>query len=146
MKRVTLAGITKRLPIVAVMLITSFIYIWKLWNEGLANLFYSAGVLSMGQNLHAFFYNSIDSVGFISIDKPPLGLWIQVLFTKVLGFSGMALLLPQALAGIFSVYILHRMVRQRFGQTAGITAALVLSFTPILVAVSRNNTMDGTLA
>jgi 4-amino-4-deoxy-L-arabinose transferase-like glycosyltransferase len=99
----------------------------------------------MGQNFHAFFYNSIDSVGFISIDKPPLGLWIQVLFTKVFGFNGMAILLPEALSGVFSVYLIYKIINKRFGQIAGIASALVLALTPILAAVSRNNTIDGIL-
>lgn len=135
----------KNLPVMLTVFLACIVYIWRLWDEGLANLYYSAGVYSMGQNIHAFFYNSIDSVGFISIDKPPLGLWIQVLFTKVLGFNGMAILLPQALAGVFSVYFLYKIINKRFGQIAGITSALVLALTPILAAISRNNTIDGIL-
>lgn len=135
----------KHLPILLTVLLACVVYIWKLWDEGLANLYYSAGVYSMGQSFHAFFYNSIDSVGFISIDKPPLGLWIQVLFTKILGFNGMAILLPQALAGVFSVYLIYKIINKRFGQTAGIVSALVLALTPILAAVNRNNTIDGIL-
>ncbi|MGK0467688.1 glycosyltransferase family 39 protein [Clostridium sp.] len=99
----------------------------------------------MGQSFHAFFYNSIDSVGFISIDKPPLGLWIQVLFTKILGFNGMAILLPEALAGVFSVYLIYKIINKRFGLVAGIVSALVLALTPILASVNRNNTIDGIL-
>lgn len=99
----------------------------------------------MGQNLHAFFYNSIDSVGFMSIDKPPLGLWIQVLFTKVFGLSGLVVLLPQAIAGVLSVYFIYRMVKKRFSLTAGIVSAVALALTPIFAAMSRNNSMDGIL-
>jgi len=64
-----------KLPIMLVLTLASFVNIWGLWNESVNN-YYSAGVFSMGQSLHAFFYNSIDSVGFISIDKPPLGLLV----------------------------------------------------------------------
>jgi 4-amino-4-deoxy-L-arabinose transferase-like glycosyltransferase len=135
----------KDLPIVLTVLLACVVYIWKLWDEGLANLYYSAGVKSMGQNFHAFFYNSLDSVGFITIDKPPLGLWIQVLFTKVFGFNGMAILLPEALAGVLSVYLIYKIINKRFGQIAGIVSALILALTPILAAVSRNNTIDGIL-
>jgi 4-amino-4-deoxy-L-arabinose transferase-like glycosyltransferase len=133
-----------KLPIIFVLSLACFVYMWGLWNEA-TNQYYSAGVYSMGQSFHAFFYNSIDSVGFISIDKPPLGLWIQVLFTKVFGFSGLVVLLPQAIAGVLSVYFTYRMINKRFGQTAGIVSALVLTLTPIFAAISRNNTMDGIL-
>ncbi len=137
--------ILDRLPLLCVLSVSAFVSVWGLWNEGLGNLYYAAGVQSMGQSLHAFFYNSLDSVGFISIDKPPLGLWVQVLFTRVLGFNGLALLLPQALAGIAATGLLHGMVGRRFGRTAGFASALILALTPILVAVDRNNTMDGLL-
>ena len=133
-----------KLPIIFVLSLACFVYMWGLWNEA-TNQYYSAGVYSMGQSLHAFFYNSLDSIGFISIDKPPLGLWIQVLFTKVFGFSGLVLLLPQAIAGVLSVYFIYRMINKRFGQTAAIISALALTFTPIFAAISRNNTMDGIL-
>jgi 4-amino-4-deoxy-L-arabinose transferase-like glycosyltransferase len=135
----------KQFPLWSVLFLSAGLNIWNLWEEGFANLYYSAGVYSMGQSFHAFFFNSLDSAGFISIDKPPLGLWIQVLFTKVFGFSGVVLLLPQAIAGVLSVYFLYRIIDRRFGQAAGITSALVLALTPIFVAVSRNNSMDGIL-
>lgn len=134
-----------KIPIILILIVTTIIYVWKLWQEGLSNIYYSAAVYSMGQNFHAFFYNSIDSVGFISIDKPPLGLWIQVLFTKLFGFNGMAILLPEAMAGIFSVYLIYKIIDKRFSRVSAIASALVLAFTPILVVVCRNNTIDGTL-
>lgn len=140
-----ISKLKNKLPIILIILLSCIVYIWKLWDEGLGNLFYSAGVYSMGKSFHAFLYNSIDSVGFISIDKPPLGLWIQVLFTKIFGFNGMAILLPEALATIFSVYFIYKIVNTRFGEMAGLISALVLALTPILAAVSRNNTIDSTL-
>lgn len=134
--------IKNNIPIILTILLSCILNIWKLWQEGFANLFYSAGVYSMGQNFHAFFYNSLDPIGFISVDKPPLGLWIQVLFTKVLGFNGMAILLPQAISGVLSVYLIYRIINKRFGKMPGIASALVLAVSPIFVAVSRNNTID----
>lgn len=137
--------IKNSIPIILVMLLASFIYTWNMWNEGLSNLYYSAGVYSMGQNLHAFFYNSLDSVGFISIDKPPLGLWIQVLFTKIFGFNGSVLLLPEAIAGILSVYFIYKIISKRFNKSAGLVSSLILTLTPIFTAVCRNNTIDSIL-
>jgi 4-amino-4-deoxy-L-arabinose transferase-like glycosyltransferase len=42
--------------------------------EGFGNLYYAAGVKSMLESWHNFFYLSYDPGGFVSIDKPPLGL------------------------------------------------------------------------
>ncbi len=99
----------------------------------------------MGQNLHAFLFNSLDSVGYVTIDKPPLGFWIQVIFTKIFGFSGWVLVLPEALCGVLSVYFIYKIVGKRFSKAAGLISAAVFTLTPIFAAVSRNNTIDGIL-
>ncbi|MCK5128444.1 MAG: glycosyltransferase family 39 protein [Clostridiales bacterium] len=132
-------------PIILILLLAGFLYLYGLWNAGFANQYYAAGVYSMGERLHAFLFNSLDSVGFITIDKPPLGFWIQVIFTKAFGFSGFVLLLPQAICGVLSVYFIYRIISKRYGKTAGYVSALVLALTPIFVATSRNNTIDGIL-
>ncbi|MCX6689208.1 MAG: glycosyltransferase family 39 protein, partial [Methanoregula sp.] len=63
----------------------------------------------------------------------------------LLGFSGWALVLPQALAGIGSVAVIYAIVSRPFGKTAGLVSAFALAIIPIFVAVSRNGTMDGLL-
>lgn len=137
--------IRKNIEIILLIILSCIINMWNLWNEGLGNLYYSAGVYSMGQNFHAFFYNSLDSQGFISIDKPPLGFWIQVVFTKIFGFKGIVILMPEAIAGILSVYFMYRMMNKRFGKIVGVSTGLILALCPIFVVVSRNNTIDSML-
>ena len=135
----------EHLPIFLILLLAAFLYTFKIWGDGFANAYYAAGVYSMGQNAHAFFFNSLDSAGFVTIDKPPLGFWIQVAFTKVFGFAGWVLVLPEAISGVLSVYLIYMMVKTRFGRGAGLVSAIVLTLTPIFAAVSRNNTIDGIL-
>lgn len=94
---------------------------------------------------HNFFFNSFDPAGFVTIDKPPLGFWFQVASVKVFGFSGVALLIPQALAGVLSVAVLYMLVARPFGRAAGLIAALALAITPISVVTSRNSTIDSSL-
>lgn len=137
--------IKNSLPIILILSLATVLYFYDIWSIGFANRYYSAGVYSMGQNIHAFFYNSLDSIGFVSIDKPPLGFWIQTLFTKVFGFSGVVVLIPQALAGVVSVYLIYRIINKRFGKIPALVSALILAVTPIFVAISRNNTIDGLL-
>ncbi len=137
--------VKENLPIAFILIIAAFLYIFRIWTEGYANSYYAAGVYSMGQNLHAFFFNSLDSVGYVTIDKPPLGFWIQVLFTKVFGFSGGVLVLPEAISGVVSVFLIYRIVKKRFNKAAGLVSAAVLALTPIFAAVMRNNTIDGIL-
>jgi len=113
--------------------------------EGYANSYYAAAVLSMLGSWHNFFFVAFDPGGFLAVDKPPLGLWIQAASAKAFGFSGLSILLPQALAGVASVAILTHLVGRAFGRPAGLIAGLALALMPIAVVVSRNNTMDSTL-
>jgi len=136
--------ILKILPISLVLFFAIIIYGLNLWNEDV-NLYYSAGVYSMGKSWTAFFFNGLDTVGFITIDKPPLGMWLQVIFTKVFGFNNLALLLPQFIAALFSVYWIYRIIKKRFGEIPGLVSASVLALTPIFVAVSRNNSQDSVM-
>jgi 4-amino-4-deoxy-L-arabinose transferase-like glycosyltransferase len=118
---------------------------WQLGQHGYSNLYYAAGVRSMLINPHNFFFASYDPNGFVSIDKPPVDFWLQVLSAKLLGFSPFSLLLPQALAGVLSVALLAHLIRRSFGKLAGLLAALALTLTPISVITSRNNDVDSML-
>lgn len=113
--------------------------------EGNANTFYAAGVKSMMMNFKNFFFASFDPAGFVTIDKPPLGFWIQTISAKIFGFSGWSIILPQALAGVISVGLIYYLVKRSFGIPAGLVAALCLAVTPISVAAGRNNTIDNLL-
>jgi 4-amino-4-deoxy-L-arabinose transferase-like glycosyltransferase len=96
----------------------------------------------MMMNWHNFFFVSFDPGGFITIDKPPLGFWLQTISAQVFGFQGWSIILPQALGGVISVYLIYILVKRYHGEWAGLIAALVLALTPIFVAASRNNTID----
>ncbi len=135
----------QRVALAGILLVAAAFNFWQLSTVGYGNTYYAAAVKSMAQNFHAFFFNSFDSIGFVTIDKPPLGFWIQVLSVKIFGFSGLALMLPQALAGVLSVAVLYRLVARVAGPAAGLLAGLVLATTPVTVAASRNNIIDGTL-
>lgn len=113
--------------------------------EGYANQYYAAGVKSMILSLKNFFFVSFDPASFVTIDKPPLGFWIQVIFAKIFGFSGWSIILPQAIAGVVSVGLIYVIVKRSFGAAAGLISAICLAVTPVFVAVSRNNTCDNLL-
>lgn len=129
----------------AILLLSGFLNIWNLWNEGITNEYYAAAVRSMLENPGVLFFNSFDAAGFVTVDKPPVGLWVQAASAALLGFSGWALVLPQAFAGVGSVALIYFVVKRPFGKTAGLVSAFTLAITPIFVAVSRNGTMDGLL-
>jgi 4-amino-4-deoxy-L-arabinose transferase-like glycosyltransferase len=129
----------------AILLLSAFLNIWNVWNQGFTNTYYAAAVRSMLENPGMALFNAFDAAGFVTIDKPPVGLWVQAVSALLFGFSGWALVLPQALAGVGSVGLVYAIVSRPFGKAAGLVSALALAVTPIIVAVSRNGTMDGLL-
>lgn len=99
----------------------------------------------MTQSFHNFFYASFDPSGFVTVDKPPVVLWIQTIFALIFGVHTWSVILPQALAGVGSVFLLYRMIKPAFGIGAARIAALVMTLTPIAAAVSRTNNIDSML-
>jgi 4-amino-4-deoxy-L-arabinose transferase-like glycosyltransferase len=117
----------------------------RLAQNGYANIFYSAGVKSMLRSLHNFLFVSFDPGGLITVDKPPLALWVQVASAKLFGFSSLSLLLPEALAGVLAVALLYVVLARRLGALAAFAGALALAVFPSFVAVSRDNGVDPVL-
>jgi len=117
----------------------------RLSQNGYANIFYSAGVHSMLHSLHNFLFVSFDPGGLVTVDKPPLALWVQAASAKLFGFSPLSLLLPEALAGVLSVALLYLMLARRLGVAAAFAGALALAVFPSFVAVSRDNGVDPVL-
>lgn len=107
--------------------------------------FYDAAVRSMTLSWHNFFFGAFEPGGSVSIDKPPVDLWLQVASVKLLGFSSTALKLPEALAGVASVPLLFAAVRRMWSTPAAFAAALALTVLPVEVLTSRSDTMDGVM-
>jgi 4-amino-4-deoxy-L-arabinose transferase-like glycosyltransferase len=135
-----------RLALAGVMLVSLWMNFYQLGQNGFGNLFYAAGVRSMVDSWHNFFFVSYDPGGFVTIDKPALGFWLQALSAKLFGFTPFSIFFPQAIAGVLAVVLLYALVRRYFGINAGLLAALFLAISPISVVTNRNNTIDSTLA
>ena len=129
-------------PLLGVVALAALLNTWALAQNGYANVYYSAGVKSMLESWHNFVFLAADPAGLISIDKPPLGLWLQTASAKLFGFTPLSLLLPQAIAGVIAVAALYLIVRKRFGTLAATVSALTLAVFPAFVAVSRDNNVD----
>jgi 4-amino-4-deoxy-L-arabinose transferase-like glycosyltransferase len=114
----------------------------RLAQNGYANTFYSAGVQSMLGSWHNFLFASFDPGGLITIDKPPLGVWVQAASAELFGFSPLSLLLPEAIVSTIAVAVLYRVLARRLGVEAGLVGALSLAVFPSFVAVSRDNGVD----
>jgi len=141
-----LPGVNVGTLIVAAIMIASFtLHMLNIEAIGNANEYYTAAVKSMLQSWSNFFFAAAEPGGSVTVDKPPLGLWIEAIFAYFLGVSGFSVSLPNILAGVFGIGLLYSMVKKYMGELAGIVAALVMAITPVFVATNRNNTMDGML-
>jgi 4-amino-4-deoxy-L-arabinose transferase-like glycosyltransferase len=143
-----LASLTARLSrpeLSALMLLAAVLNLWALSKNGWANDYYSAAVRSMSSSWHNFIYASADPSGVMTVDKPPLALWVQSLSVRAFGYHPLSMLVPQALMGVASVALVYDLVRRYFGRVGGFAAGLALALTPITVAISRHNNPDALL-
>ena len=131
--------------LLALLALAALLNLWGLSINGMANEYYSGAVRSMASSWHAFLFGSLDAGGVMTVDKPPMALWVQALSVRVFGFNSLAMLVPQALMGVASVGLVYDLVRRRFGRAGGFAGGAVLALTPIAVAVSRHNNPDALL-
>ncbi|MBM3178857.1 MAG: glycosyltransferase family 39 protein [Chloroflexi bacterium] len=146
LKKNLFLGITPAILLVIVIMAFTFgLHMYNIESIGNANAYYTAAVESMLKSWSNFFFVAAEPGGSVTVDKPPLGLWIEAVFAYFLGVSGFTVSLPNILAGVFGIPLLYIMVKKYMGELAGLVAAFVMAITPVFVATNRNNTMDGML-
>jgi len=124
-----------------ILLLATALYAWNLTSIT-GNTFYDAAVYSGTKSWKAFFFGALDSGSFITVDKPPFALWVMGLSARVFGYGTWQLMLPMIAAGTGSVALLYRQIKRDFGPIAGTISALVLTLTPITVAITRDTNPD----
>jgi 4-amino-4-deoxy-L-arabinose transferase-like glycosyltransferase len=135
-----------RPTLIGLLVATGVLYLWGLGESGWANSFYSAAVQAGSESWKAFFFGSSDAASSITVDKTPLALWPMALSVRIFGLSSWSILVPQALEGIATVYLLHRIVRGSTGSDlAGLLAGAVMALTPVAVLMFRFNNPDAML-
>ncbi|MEV7038033.1 glycosyltransferase family 39 protein [Amycolatopsis sp. NPDC051061] len=133
-------------PALAVLLLgTAVLYLWGLGASGWANAFYSAAAQAGSASWKALFFGSSDAANAITVDKTPAALWVMSLSARVFGVNAWSILVPQALMGVGSVWLLHAAVRRTSGPAAGLVAGLVLALTPAAALMFRFNNPDALL-
>jgi 4-amino-4-deoxy-L-arabinose transferase-like glycosyltransferase len=134
-----------RPALLGVLALAAVLCLWDLTISGNSNTYYAAAVKSASVDWKAWFFGSLDPGSFITVDKPPLALWMMGLSARLFGFSSFSMLLPDALCTIAAVGLLYATVKRAFGSAAGIAAALALATTPITIAIARVNNPDALL-
>jgi 4-amino-4-deoxy-L-arabinose transferase-like glycosyltransferase len=133
------------LALILMLVLAAALRLWMI-HDVPGNVFYDAAVRSMGNSWHDFFFGALEPSGTVSIDKPPVDLWLQVAATRVLGFGLVGLHLPEALGGVAACGLLFGVLRRPFGFAAALLAALALAVLPVSVLTARSDTMDSVLA
>lgn len=134
-----------RAAVAALLIGTAVLYFWNITANGWANSFYSAAVQAGSEDWTAFFFGSSDAANSITVDKAPAALWLMALSVRAFGLNSFAILLPEVLLGVASVYVLYRTVRRYFGPGAGLLAGWTLAITPVAVLMFRFNNPDALL-
>ena len=143
-----------RLELAALLLATAGLYLWNLGASGWANAFYSAAAQAGAQDWTAWFFGSSDAANAITVDKPPASLWVMGLSVRIFGLSSWSILVPQALMGVGTVWLVYLAVRRaaapatadpRLAHRAGLLAGAVMALTPAAVLMFRFNNPDALL-
>jgi 4-amino-4-deoxy-L-arabinose transferase-like glycosyltransferase len=134
-----------RPELLGLLVLAAVMNLWALSRNGWANDYYSAAVRSMSTSWHNFLFASLDPSGVMTVDKPPLALWVEALSVRVFGYHPLSMLVPQALMGVAAVGLTYDLVRRRFGRVGGGIAGLALALTPVTVAIFRYNQPDALL-
>jgi 4-amino-4-deoxy-L-arabinose transferase-like glycosyltransferase len=135
-----------RPALIVLLLGTALLYLWGLGESGWANSFYSAAVQAGSESWKAFFFGSSDAANSITVDKTPLALWPMALSVRIFGLSSWSILVPQAIEGVATVYLLYRIVRRSTGSSgAGLLAGAAMALTPVAVLMFRFNNPDAML-
>lgn len=144
----------RQLELAVLLLATAVLYLWNLGASGWANAFYSAAAQAGSQDWAAWFLGSSDAANAITVDKPPASLWVMGLSVRIFGLSFWSVLVPQALMGVGTVWLLYLAVRRAaapatadagLAHRAGLLAGAVMALTPVAVLMFRFNNPDALL-
>ncbi len=113
-------------------------YAWSIDTQSLQG-YYAAGVRSMSESWHAFFYDAFDPHADTTLDKLPGAFWVQALFVRAFGYSVRSMVLPQVIESVLTILVLYRAVRRTAGTAAALVAATVLATSPVTVSSTRGD-------
>jgi len=124
--------------------LAAVLYAWNITSSGYA-YFYSDAVKSMSVSWKALFFGAMDPGATITPDKIAGSFVPQALSVRIFGFHAWSVTLPQVVEGVISVLVLYRAVRRWAGPRAGLAAAGLFTFTPVVASMFGHSMEDGGL-
>ncbi|ACL40594.1 glycosyl transferase family 39 [Pseudarthrobacter chlorophenolicus A6] len=128
--------------LLGILLAACLCYTWSLDANGWANAYYSAAVQAGLHDPVSYFFGAADWGNSMSVDKPPLSLWIMGASAKIFGLNTWALILPQALMTVISTLLVFKIAKRSGSSAMALIASTVFAFTPITVLLARYNNPD----
>jgi 4-amino-4-deoxy-L-arabinose transferase-like glycosyltransferase len=135
----------EKLSLMALLFGTLLLYIYGISQNGYANSYYTAAVQAASTSWKAFFFGSLDAASWVTVDKPPVAIWFMALSARIFGFSSFSMLLPNALAGVASVWLLYASVKRLFDAKSALIAGAVMALTPVAALMFCFNNPEGIL-
>lgn len=131
---------------VALLLLAAcFVFFWNLSSSGYANEFYSAAAQAGSVSWEAFLWGGLDAGGAITVDKPPASIWLMALSVRLFGLSSFSILLPQAIMGVATTFVIFLIARRVWGTWFGVLAGALFVTTPVAALMFRFNNPDALL-
>ena len=129
----------------AIAALAAALYAWNIASAGYPP-FYSMAVRSMADSWKALVYGAVDPQASLTIDKLAGSFVPQAISVRIFGFHQWVLALPQVIEGVVATLVIHRVVRRWTGSVdAGLLAAAVLAFTPVVASMFQHSMEDGAL-
>lgn len=125
--------------LLVLMTATAASFLWNLDSNGWANPYYSAAAQAGSKDWKAFFFGSFEWGNLITVDKPPLSIWVMALSVRLFGLNSWAILAPQAVMGVASTYLIYRIIRRGYGPVPALLGGAVYATTPVVFLMSRFN-------
>ncbi|MGV9182754.1 ArnT family glycosyltransferase [Arcanobacterium canis] len=146
---------TRREKVLCVFLCLIVIAAWSinLGANGYANNFYAAASWAGAQSWNALLWGAVDPAGFISVDKPPLALWLPAMMIKIFGLHPWAVIFPQVIMGGLTAALIFAMIRtalfdrdERVRLFCAGGGVVLFGLTPVAALMFRYNNPDALLA
>jgi 4-amino-4-deoxy-L-arabinose transferase-like glycosyltransferase len=130
---------------VLLLVISGSVYFWNITVNGWGNPYYAAAAQAGSMDWVALIFGSADAGNGLTVDKPPLHLWVLALSVKTFGLSPLSVLAPQALMGMATVWLVQRSAQAWGSRRQAFIAGLFVVFTPVTSIIFRFNNPDALL-
>lgn len=127
------------------LVISGSVYFWDLSINGWGNPYYAAAAQAGSSDWVAFLFGSADAGNGLTVDKPPLHLWVLALAVKAFGLNSWSVLAPQAFMGMATVLLVYRSLLAWGSVRQAFVAGLLVVITPVTSMMFRFNNPDALL-